>query len=157
MRRAQLLKQKAAYRNNNREILREAASKYYDDNKNQFLYRQQMAYQTIHGRAKHLWNGAKYRATRKGISFRISLAAIERVLSAGRCQLTELPFDLQAVGKQGAFSPTLHRVDASRGYTPRNTRVVVWAFNTACGQWPEEQLWQIVAARWPNRVKARKA
>jgi len=148
-----LLRQKRAYSAANRERIAEAASQYYYANRKQVLWRQQMAYQVPAGRARYLWSAARNRAKRKGVPFSLSHEDIEKALLRGRCQVTGLPFTLQATGGQHPFSPTLHRVNPAKGYTRRNTKLVIWAFNAACCFWGEKILWQVVAARWPERIK----
>jgi hypothetical protein len=100
------------------------------------------SYATIPGRARHLFNGARTRATKKGLEFSIDLAWVESAIGYGVCQVTGLPFEF---GNK-RFAPSLDRIDCSQGYTPSNTRVVVWAFNCAKGDGSDSDLRKLMEA-----------
>lgn len=56
----------------------------------------------------------------------------------GCCEVTGIPFSLDRMGAHKApFSPSLDRVDASRGYELDNVRLVCTAVNIAMNQWGE--------------------
>lgn len=77
---------------------------------------------------------AKTRAKAKGRAFSISLEwALNEVEKSGfRCALTGISFYEKApMTRTGRhpFSPSLDRIDNSKGYTPDNVRIVVLAIN----------------------------
>ena len=54
-------------------------------------------------------------------------------IEAGRCEVTGVTFDFTSPGfnKVNKYAPSLDRTVKERGYTPENTKVVVWFYNTA--------------------------
>lgn len=84
-------------------------------------------------RATKLLADARYRSRREGLPEpEISAQTIEAIIRAGRCQVTGLPFCLEPSpepGKPHPYAPSLEQKDPSKGYTLRNTRVVLWAYN----------------------------
>jgi hypothetical protein len=96
--------------------------------------------QTATGRAAQLQSNAKRRAQEKGIPFDLDrLDLIERI-TAGRCEVTGLPFDLAAGAGLNPWAPSIDRIDSTKGYTPDNVQVVVSAYNIAKGPWSDDVL-----------------
>lgn len=95
-----------------------------------FLKQQKRYYSSPSGRAKHLYGGAK---RRKPEDFDITPEWILERLLKGTCEVSGIPFVMDGVG-QHALSPSIDRIDSSKGYTKENSRVVVWLFNVAKGQ-----------------------
>ena len=100
-------------------------------------------YETIEGRARHLWTSAKKRIP---VGFSITKEWIASEIKKGFCCVTGMPFDL-AVNKNGKherswapFAPSLNKIDPNKGYTQENTRVVIWQYNLMKGQMSDEQL-----------------
>lgn len=58
------------------------------------------------------------------------------------CALTGIKFDPY----ERAFTPSIDRIDSSRGYTQDNVRVVCLAINYAINEWPIEKFEAIVNA-----------
>lgn len=87
--------------------------------------------ETIHGRSKILIKSAKQRATQKGREFSIDLDFVKSRLHNGKCEVTGIDFDLSPHDrlKNNPFSPSLDRKDPTGGYTPENTRAVLWQYN----------------------------
>lgn len=57
----------------------------------------------------------------------------------GRCALTGIAFEYKdANGRQRPFSPSIDRVDNSRGYTKDNCRLICTALNVAFSDWGED-------------------
>lgn len=81
---------------------------------------------------------ARLRAARKGIACTITPEEIHARIARGACEMTGLAFSMNPTGmvRVDPFSPSLDRLDPRRGYTPKNVRVVVAAFNFAKGEWP---------------------
>jgi hypothetical protein len=94
---------------------------------------------TPHGRAAVLLNVARQRAEKKGLEFSLTLDWLEPRIVAGVCEVTGLPFDLATQptnkGPSIPFSPSLDRIDNSRGYSEDNVQVVVSVYNVAKGAW----------------------
>lgn len=85
---------------------------------------------TAVGRADALLRDGKRRAAKKGIPFSLNCADIAATIAAGVCQATGLPFDLTTKGRNPS-TPSLDRIDPTKGYTPDNVQVVIWQFNAA--------------------------
>jgi hypothetical protein len=75
--------------------------------------------------------GASRRAGKKGLEYSLTPKWAEARWT-GRCELTDIPFDLTRPGTPGGrpFSPSIDRIDAAKGYTPENSRFVLWAINS---------------------------
>lgn len=86
---------------------------------------------TTRPRAKTLYQHAKTRAERKGLAFNLTIEWIDERIREGRCQVTNIPFDLTLVGERNLYGPSLDRVVPEKGYTQENTKVVLFGYN-AC-------------------------
>lgn len=98
---------------------------------------------------------AKYRSPNRGYDFNLDPADIQRRVDAGVCELTGLAFDLTATDK-GPFRPSLDRIDATKGYTTDNVRVVLWCVNAMCGTWGLEAVLPVIRAlaeRFPDGLQ----
>ena len=91
-----------------------------------------------------LLSSAKVRAKKRNVPFSISAEWCETRWT-GHCELTGLPFDLEARGRN-AMSPSIDQIRAGKGYTPNNTRFVLWAINAAKGSDSDETLYRIAEA-----------
>lgn len=101
----------------------------------------QRYHMTPNGRAKMLWHAAKRRAQDKQLPFDLSFEWVLERVKTGCCEVTALPFNLEErrTGSMNApYAPSIDRRDSTRGYTPDNCRMVVWALNMALGQWGDE-------------------
>jgi hypothetical protein len=72
-------------------------------------------------------HNASKRAKKFGREFTLDRAFIVERLEKGVCEVSGLPFVFQAYS---LFAPSLDRKDNSKGYTPDNTQVVVFGYNT---------------------------
>lgn len=93
---------------------------------------------TVRGRAIAMFHGTKVgRRFRDGNE--LSPEWILEKLSKGVCEVTGLPFTygLQA---RNPWSPSLDRIDPSKGYTLENTRVVLWIYNAAKNVFSDEDV-----------------
>jgi len=88
---------------------------------------------TVHGRAADMWNNAKNRAEREGLDFSLTVNWVEERLKEGKCQRTDIPFNLTTSAWTNNNAPSIDRADNRLGYTPENCEVVVWQFNRAKG------------------------
>ena len=92
---------------------------------------------TIRGRAVKLYCSAHQRAKKFGSSITIDTAWVEGRLMIGYCKVTGLPFTMEPNknGRTSPLSPSLDRIDSSKGYTEDNVQVVVWIYNNAKSHW----------------------
>jgi len=70
------------------------------------------------------------------------LKEIQERIDAGVCEISGVPFNL----REGRTfdSPSIDRIDPSRGYTYANIRLICHAMNSALGDWGEEKLLAIL-------------
>lgn len=97
-------------------------------------------------RAVKLVGTIRNRAKKLGIPFDLngSIPLIQARIDAGKCELTGVPFRLDA---GLAFdSPSIDRIDPKLGYVYPNIRVVCFAMNCALNNWGEEVLLKVVTA-----------
>jgi hypothetical protein len=87
---------------------------------------------------------AKSRARRKGLECEEDLAgwALATMDARGHlCLLSGVPFSLEALGHGAAprpYAPSIDRIDARRGYTADNIRIICWAANLLLGTWGDQ-------------------
>ena len=91
-------------------------------------------------RGYYLIRGAKRRAAAKELPFDLDAHAadVQARIDRGVCEISGLPLDLSA--KRGFASPSLDRINPSRGYVYDNIRVVCHLMNCALGTWGEDKL-----------------
>lgn len=97
-----------------------------------------------HRRAKALLTLAKFRAKQKGMEFSLREEDISDALAAGVCELTGIPFNFE--DGRTWDSPSLDRIDSSKGYTPSNVRVVLYCLNVMANTWGENKIIEIADA-----------
>ena len=105
---------------------------------------------TAEGRAQVLLNNARGRAKKSGLEFTIDREWIAERLRRGICEATGVPLDYSqtGAGKGGShpWSPSLDRIDNAKGYTPENTQVVVWIYNSAKNTFDHQTVVQFARA-----------
>lgn len=95
---------------------------------------------------EHMLNGALKRAFARDVPFGISVDEVMRlhaVLETGVCELTGIAFEI-GNGKVGPNSPSLDRIKPELGYVDGNLRVIIFALNSAMGDWGLETLIEMV-------------
>lgn len=77
-----------------------------------------------------LLSNAKERAKKKGLEFSLTTEWALRTYT-GNCALTGISFIVKFEGKRGGrpYSPSIDRIDQTRGYTPDNCRFILHALN----------------------------
>lgn len=141
------------YRDANRGKIRALNRKWAKANPDAMLRAGKKYLASPHGKAARLLIGAKRRSKKLRVPFDLKESDILLPLELGVCEATGIAFCMPgAPGERSPFAPSLDRIKPAHGYVSGNVRVVVWALNAACGEWGEEILWQIVKARWPERL-----
>jgi hypothetical protein len=107
---------------------------------------------TPRGKAQKLIYSITARTKKYDTKCTISLEWLEPRLVRGVCELTGIPFDFSRCEKgRGPYSPSVDRIDSSKGYEPSNCRVILWALNAAFSTWGAEAF-QPIAAAWISRA-----
>lgn len=102
-------------------------------------------------RAQCLISYARRRASKRSIAFDLDshVSTLQARIDAGTCELTGIPFTLDN-GRQWD-SPSIDRIEPSKGYVLSNVRVVLHAVNAALGDWGEGVLLKIATAMQSRR------
>lgn len=89
------------------------------------------------GRAGQLYRAARIRAKNKDLHCTITKLWVLQALDTGVCQLSGIPFDLKPTKKYNfnPYSPSIDRIDSSKGYTFENSRVILTALNVALSEY----------------------
>ncbi|WP_247888954.1 hypothetical protein [Azospirillum brasilense] len=95
-------------------------------------------------RASALVRLAAFRAKQKGLPCTLDVQEIQAIIDAGECQMTGITFNLD--DGRTWDSPSLDRIDCSKGYTPENTRVVLYCINVMANTWGENKIVEIANA-----------
>lgn len=109
----------------------------------------QRFYSSIEGRARTLLNNARKSPTGKILEFSLTLEHILNGIKRGNCAVTNIPFELSneyqiKTGRTAnPFSPSIDRIDSSKGYTNENTRIVIWQYNMAKGELTDKEIFDI--------------
>lgn len=129
------------YRRNNKERIKQLNQ---DWRKNNRLYCREYKYDnyaTIKGRIQDLIKSAKKRAKKKSIEFNIDIEwlTLQFEKQNNRCALTNIEFYIPTERNiKNPFSPSLDRIDPTKGYTKNNVRVVCYIVNCALHNFGEE-------------------
>ena len=99
-------------------------------------------------------------ARKRNVVCTLELQTIADKIKAGVCEITGLKFILSEK-KASPWSPSLDRINGAEGYTPENTRVVVWLYNCAKNEFTDEDVKVLAEALTvekvaPNIIKALK-
>ena len=73
---------------------------------------------------------ARYQARHKNIKFLIS---VDDIVVPDICPIFGLKLNLDRTGPNSDASPSLDRVDSSKGYIPGNVQVISWRANNLKG------------------------
>jgi hypothetical protein len=96
---------------------------------------------TAKGAAKLLFQQAQRRAREKGLPFSLDLSQVQQKMERGICEVSGLSFVFNPFGNP--YRPSIDQIHAGEGYTPENTRVVLWGINVACHTWGLETITKI--------------
>ena len=97
-------------------------------------------------RAKMLLRRSRTRAAKKQILFSLTLNDVLPAILQGKCQLTNLPFDLtqECNSWRNPYSPSIDRIDSSLGYVKENIRVVLTSVNITLNEFGESTMLPIL-------------
>ena len=101
------------------------------------------------GRVRILLSSAKLRAKKSKVEFDLDIKWLVSKLKSGRCEMSKIKFTFDQPKKgyhHNPYAPSLDRHDPKKGYTKENTKVVIWAYNQAKGQWNQQHFRRIIRA-----------
>jgi hypothetical protein len=96
---------------------------------------------TPRGSAAVLFQRARRRAKDSGLPFSLNFSHVHQVIERGVCEVSGLPFVLKDFGSP--YRPSIDQIRAGEGYTPQNTRIILWGINVACHTWGLEAITEI--------------
>jgi len=98
-------------------------------------------YKSISGRAKTLYKGA-CRRSEQYENFDITCDWIEDKLKIGFCEITGFSFDFSPHNRysKNPYSPSIDRIDSTKGYTKDNVRIVLWQVNLMRGEMNDDEI-----------------
>lgn len=98
--------------------------------------------ESLHGTAHYLYHTKRQECRKKAIPFDLTKEWYRGQLEKG-CAVTDLPFRLTAQGKPNPYSPSVDRIDPSKGYLKNNCRLVLYGVNSLKGTGTDDDMWQI--------------
>ena len=101
------------------------------------------------GRMRILLTAAKQRAKKGELVFELDLEWLAAKLASGKCEMSNLKFSFEAPRKgyhHNPYSPSIDRHNPKLGYTKKNSKVVVTAYNIAKNQWNMKHFRRIIKA-----------
>ena len=110
----------------------------------QALYRQTSFANSMLARCKSL-------AQKTGLDFDLDLDWFKKNLKGMKCAASGLDFVMpvyepNARGKRGPWTPSVDRIDNSKGYVKENCRLVVWMYNLAKSNYKENEMYKLCNA-----------
>lgn len=101
-----------------------------DQVKKHMVYDHKYRRTTAAGKAVTLYTSTKARAKRHDVSFDLTKVWIKAEIDKGVCAITGAPFTFVDVGKyqKNPWTPTVDRIDATKGFVQSNCRLVVAAY-----------------------------
>lgn len=106
-------------------------------------------YNSLEGRAKTLFNGIKSRQPDATVTYEQILNDMKN----GICAVTRIPLDFdmktykEKTGRRSnPFSPSVDKINPNKGYTPENTRIVIWQYNMMKSELSDGEMYLICQA-----------
>lgn len=148
-----IAKNKKKYYENNKESIAKTRKKYYKNNEEGIRRRESVKYDTIKGRVNQLFYRAKARSLKKKLEFNITREWIIEKITNGKCELTGIPFILYRSDKYSThpYSPSIDRIDSSKGYFEDNCRMIVSSLNMALNEYGDENFIKLVLIYLENK------
>lgn len=138
------------YRQLNKKKLKRLNKKWRENNAEHYKKIKYSYYASKRGRIVELCKSAAKRAKEKGLDYTLSFEIVEAIWEKqnGCCALTKIEFQIpqERIGKASPFSPSIDRIDCSKGYTLNNVRLVCVAVNYALNEFGEAIFKQICEA-----------
>lgn len=142
---------KRAWPINNREKAAERQRLRRAANPQWYAAREPGYYRAYRGKleSKRPWHylllSRKREAAQRGLEFSLTNEWAESRWT-GRCEVTDLPFEQNKAKGPWPFSPSVDRIDNTRGYAPDNTRFILWGVNALKGAGTDNDMLAIARA-----------
>lgn len=127
----------------NREYMAARQAAYYHANKDRYKAINRRSYEKNPFRS--LLAAAAIRANKRGLPFELTWEWARSVWT-GNCSITNIPFVVGDGAGPAPFSPTIDRIDASKGYTPDNSRFILMGVNALKGRGTDADMYVIAEA-----------
>jgi hypothetical protein len=132
------------YTQNNKESIKQKGIKYRQKNKDSI--KEYIRKNCL----RRLLDKARFRTKRKNLQFDLTVEWLQERYT-GRCELTGIEFQFGTEGRS-PITPSLDRIDSSKGYTKDNIRIVIWALNRAIGEYGIDVYERIAKAYFRNKL-----
>ena len=72
----------------------------------------------------------------------------------GKCEVTGIAFDYDNKFNtcKNPLSPSIDRIDSTKGYSKDNARIVLWQYNLMRGELTDDQLFDIFGEYFKSKV-----
>lgn len=115
----------------NKDYILQRSSDYYEANRDKRLIQMRSTYHTARGRVKAWLKNAKQKSEAKGWQFDLEEAwLMDLLMQSSVCPLLGIPLVMQPGKGRQPDSPSLDRIDSSRGYTKNNVWIISTRANT---------------------------
>jgi len=113
-----------------------------EDNKEKIREQRLLRYKTPSGRAKFIYANAKNRAKKIGMEFDLDRNDIISRMEKGICEATGVQLKFDEV--RTFYTPSLDRINSSKGYTIDNVQVVCWGWNQLKNEFSIDDTWNFI-------------
>ncbi len=105
-------------------------------------------------RAAYLVAECRRRSRKKGIAFDLDahVVQLQERISKATCELSGIALALGTAPGRAYNTPSLDRIEPSKGYIYENVRIVAFAVNAMLGNWGEEVAMSIIK-QWMKNTK----
>ena len=90
-----------------------------------------------------LYYYAGVRAKQKNMERTITLEWLKKECENNICSVTGKTFDYNSNYHRNPYGPSVDRIDITKGYTPENCRIVIWAFNRARDHYTDKDVYSM--------------
>jgi len=124
---------------------RKHGAEYYERRKGWYKRNYLETLSDLDVRSARLLSAIKARSRKAGLPTDMTRGWLKGKLFAGTCELSGRGFVLEGSSKYRVhpFSPSVDRIDSSRGYTEENCRMVLSCINIAINEWGYDLYMQI--------------
>ena len=112
-------------------------------------------YNSLLGRAKSLLKTTTRRSSKFGkVDNPVDIEFILERLKLGKCEVTGIAFDYDNKFNtcKNPLSPSIDRIDSTKGYSKDNARIVLWQYNLMRGELTDDQLFDIFGEYFKSKV-----